>query len=102
MSLRPERVTVNPKRRTRARVSKNKTTAAEIFSLNEKSDPFDFDLSRPEPEFAGKAAPEGEEEEDDDLPEFMHGKVNREEYLLARQAWVNAKLGMEPGLPTIR
>jgi len=35
----------------------------------------------------------------------MHGKMNREDYLLLRQAWVNEKLGMTPGLtydPMIR
>ena len=45
------------------------------------------------------------EENDDDVPPFMHGRINRQDYLNARQEWVNLKLGMTPGLtydPTIR
>jgi len=40
---------------------------------------------------------EDPEADDDDIPEFMHGRIDREEYLSKRQEWVNMKLGMTPG-----
>jgi hypothetical protein len=46
-----------------------------------------------------------EEGTDPDLPPFMRGRIDMEEYLTMRQDWVNVKLGMTPGLtydPTIR
>src|SRR6266480_667468 len=49
---------------------------------------------------------EGDDEADNaDIPPFMRGKVNEQEYLSNRQEWVNMKLGMTPGLtydPMIR
>src|SRR4051812_29115809 len=40
-----------------------------------------------------------DEENDDDLPANMRGRINRQEYLTARQEWVNERLGMTPGVP---
>src|SRR5438552_1486191 len=48
---------------------------------------------------------ENGQESDPDLPPSLSGKINMEEYLTARQGWVNMKLGMTPGLtydPTTR
>ena len=56
-------------------------------------------------ESEAEQAGEDEEENDDDLPPFLRGKIDRQEYLTARQEWVNMKLGMTPGLtydPMIR
>ena len=49
-------------------------------------------------ESEAEQAGEDEEENDDDLPPFLRGKIDRQEYLTARQEWVNMKLGMTPGL----
>jgi hypothetical protein len=49
---------------------------------------------------------ENEDEANDaDIPIFMRGRIDEQEYLTRRQDWVNIKLGMTPGLvydPTIR
>jgi hypothetical protein len=69
--------------------------------------------NKEEAERKGKLAPtpklnadEDEDEADDaDIPPFMRGKINEQEYLTARQEWVNSKFGMTPGLtydPMIR
>ena len=66
------------------------------------------DLDRDDPAAQTGKSPEVVEDpeaDDDDIPESMHGKMDREDYLNRRQEWVNMKLGMTPGLtydPMIR
>jgi hypothetical protein len=44
----------------------------------------------------------GEEEYDPDLPAFMVGKMDKEDYLRRRAEWVNKRRGVQPGKPSTR
>ena len=92
-----KQTTVEP----RAKSARNLLPPA--FASSKADKLLDFDAS--DTLVAGKLPEPGDEENDDDLPAFMHGKISREEYLLARENWVNERLGMTPGLvydPMIR
>jgi hypothetical protein len=54
---------------------------------NDKAQPIDVDQDR---------AQQGQENEDADLPAFMHGKINETEYLLKRQEAEKLRLGFGP------